>query len=391
MKHARVDISDRGSEESIDNIAHVGAVKPVVEHPDHVPDHRELQRRKRNHGLIGVVIVLFLLAAIGGVGTYLVTDAQSRAETARIVEQHEAEAQAAKDQAEAAAAEEQRQAQIAAIHAVTFSVSGVDYDSYATRIPVQVVGQSAAGETIDETMFVNSSGAGVNLPAGTYKATVVASPLASTGMVYTVSSPEMEFTINEDDGAEVPSGHAVVLLPVEADQLTQDMIDAAYNWAMKDEVSAVNAPTYKQAAETAMAESKERKRKASSEARQRLAQEFVSEYFTTVMFTNQDDDSEVAVIDNWSEIVLDYVREGTALADTLAKGEKEYRAALTIEAPTSDDKKKTVTVKASVVSTDKVVEGWTLDDYDATVVCTFDDDNLITKIKVTTPKGSKEY
>lgn len=391
MKHAREDISDV-QDEFFDEAPVVGAMKPAVDHLDHVPDRKELRRRRRNHGLIGVVMVLFLVAAVAGVATYIITDAQTRAETQRIVQEREREAQEAKDKAEAEAAAEAAQAKRDAIHNVSFSVSGVDYDQYATRIPLQVVGESTAGQTIDEVVFIDSTGTGLSVPAGKYTATVIASPMASTGMIYTISSPPMEFTISEDDEADVSSGLAVVMLPIDADKLKQEDIDTAYSWAIKDEKSASLAEGYKQAAETAMVESKKRKEREGSEERQRLAQEFASEYFTTVIFTNQDDDSDVASVGNWSDILMSYVVDGTKLADHIKKGPgKGYSAALEVGAPSADDNAKTATVPVKVTSSSKATPGWTLKSWDATMVCFFNENNRINKIKVTTPDGTKEY
>lgn len=372
-----------------------GAMKPIVEHPDHVRTRSEIRKQKRKGAIIGVFLLALAAAVAAGIYFYLANEAATRAETERIVAEHEAEAERAQQQAAEAAAEEAAVQKRDALHNVTFAVSGMDYDQSATRIPLKLTGTTQAGETIDQVVFVGSDGMGVAVPAGKYAATVIESPMASTGMLYTIPTDAMEFTVSEDDGETVSSGQAITLLPIEASKITQQMVDDSYGWAIQDEGFTNHAESCRAAAEKTLSEWTDERRaaeaqKAKAQQRAPLAQQFVSEYFTTVVFNDQDDDSNVSPASNWEEILEPYVKPNSKLAKHIAEGPPSgYSVTLSADPTKSDDK--TVTVGANVASSDKAEPGWTLQSSDVTVVCTFDDDNLITGMKVTTSKGTKEY
>ena len=376
----------------------VGAMRPVVERPDRVAGMYEAQQKKKSRRAIAASLLAVALLAGAGGAWFMHQQAQSEAETQAIVQENEAKSQQAKEEAEVAQQQQEVEDRSNATHNVRLSVSGINYDEAGTRVPVQLMGATEAGESINQVAFVGSDGKGITVPAGNYTATVLASPIAANGMLYNVPTEPFDFTITQDMAEEVSTGQAIVLMPIEAADITKDMVDYAYSLAVQDSPNLARAETCKAAADKVVAEndktSEEEAAKAEKErmrqARPQLAQEFVSNYFTNVMFTNSNDDSEVLLIENWSEVLAPYVKAGTGIANSIA-GEKSgsYYAARSVVVSSQDDK--TVTVNADVASAEAIEPGWTSKGWSATVKCTFDEDNLITGMEVTTPSGTTKY
>ena len=375
-----------------------GAMRPVIDHPDRVVSYAETKRRRGRRAAIAAVLLALALVGAAGAAWFFTQQANSEAETQAIVKENEEKAQQAQQEAEAARAKEAEEERLRGPRNVKFSVSGINYDSSSTRIPLQILGTTSEGTSVNETQFVGSDGSGVLLPPGEYSATVLASPMTSAGMIYTIPTEPMNFKISQDVYGDVITGQGIILMPIEAVNITNEMVDTAYTWAVKDPENNGRADVCKTAADKIIADNKAKTeaeaKKAEQEAlkkdRPRLAQEFVSNYFTNVIFINSNDDSQLMVASDWADVALTYVKPGTGLAASLS-GETsgEYYSARSVTV--SSQSENTVTVRADVASTKEITTGWTSNSWPATVKCTFEDDNKISAMEITTQSGTTTY
>ena len=129
----------------------------------------------------------------------------------------------------------------------SINVPGIDMDS--SRLPVQISGTTAAGEDYSH-LFYFSSDAEVSEPIeledGTYSVAVAGSPISSTGIVYDFDSAHDEVTLDAANDAQARSV-TLDLVPIDALYVTDEQIEAAYQWAAADD-ACENAEALRQAA-----------------------------------------------------------------------------------------------------------------------------------------------
>lgn len=169
-------------------------------------------KRSKKPFIIAAVVVA-LLAAGGGAGYYFGIYAPEQAREAA-----EQEALAAK-------------------HAVRFTVSaeGWDTSAGASRLPLHITGKEARGKKVDVVRYVDSTGAGVELRRGSYKAEVAASPIAADGTIYTVPGEKVDAKVSKKaEGKKSIDAGSVSLAPIEATEVTDDEIAAAKKYAEED-------------------------------------------------------------------------------------------------------------------------------------------------------------
>lgn len=169
-------------------------------------------KRSKKPFIIAAVVVA-LLAAGGGAGYYFGIYAPEQAREAA-----EQEALAAK-------------------HAVRFTVSaeGWDTSAGASRLPLHITGKEARGKKVDVVRYVDSTGTGVELRRGSYKAEVAASPIAADGTIYAVPSEKIDVKVSKKaEGKKNIDAGNVSLAPVEATEVTDDEIAAAKKYAEED-------------------------------------------------------------------------------------------------------------------------------------------------------------
>lgn len=135
------------------------------------------------------------------------------------------------------AREAAEQEALAAKHAVRFTVSaeGWDTSAGASRLPLHITGKEARGKKVDVVRYVDSTGAGVELRRGSYKAEVAASPIAADGTIYAVPGEKVDVKVSKKaEGKKSIDAGNVSLAPVEATEVTDDEIAAAKKYAEED-------------------------------------------------------------------------------------------------------------------------------------------------------------
>lgn len=169
-------------------------------------------KRSKKPFIIAAVVVA-LLAAGGGAGYYFGIYAPEQAR------------EAAKQEA------------LAAKHAVRFTVSaeGWDTSAGASRLPLHITGKEARGKKVDVVRYVDSTGVGVELRRGSYKAEVAASPIAADGTIYAVPGEKVDVKVSKKaEGKKSIDAGNVSLAPVEATEVTDDEIAVAKKYAEED-------------------------------------------------------------------------------------------------------------------------------------------------------------
>lgn len=135
------------------------------------------------------------------------------------------------------AREAAEQEALAAKHAVRFTVSaeGWDTSAGASRLPLHITGKEARGKKVDVVRYVDSTGVGVELRRGSYKAEVAASPIAADGTIYAVPGEKIDVKVSKKaEGKKNIDAGNVSLVPIEATEVTDDEVAAAKKYAEED-------------------------------------------------------------------------------------------------------------------------------------------------------------
>ena len=367
----------------IQSMAH--PVMPVVQGPTESV-HTTLERNEGRirHKVAAALISILAVFGIGlGAGMYS-SHVKSEQETAAIMAENERKAQEAREaqeKAEAEAEEARIQEAAHAPRALKFIISAAEYDSLSTRLPLVITGIDQDGIEVQTEGFINNEGDGLSLAPGEYMASIPASPIRANGGMYKVPGDTYSFSVPNNEEEVIHIDQAIVLIPMNTAEITEDAVNNAYNWAIKDTQFVSVAEENAAAARKIVSEEKERKAaeeksKQNKEQRASLAQSFAESFFTNVGFPDPDDDSKVRVITNWNAVVGQYVANGSAAAGKISSGNgARYSYATNVQATgISGD---SVTVAVELVSGDEVKNGWTLKKSTKTITCTFNDSNKI--------------
>lgn len=190
------------------------AAAPVPAAPAPAPEATPQKHTSRGLKIAIVILVALVLAGGGAAGVYfgIYKPQQEREEADRIAHmEHEA--------------------------AISISAEGWDTASGASRLPVHITGKDLDGNAVDDVQYVDSAGEGIVLKQGTYTLAPVASPIGADGTIFTLGDGKVEATVeNLSEGvkADLTKGGTISLAPVDPSSVTDDQINAAYDYASKD-------------------------------------------------------------------------------------------------------------------------------------------------------------
>lgn len=194
-------------------------VAPYAPMPAAAPAPEPPAKRGGKGKIVAIIVgVLAALALIGGgIGWYLHN-------------QHEQEVAAQQAAEEAAHAPRKVTIDIIA--------EGWDTTAGASRLPVRIVGEDLDGEEVDEIQYVASDGTGIEIRRGDYEFAFPGSPIAADGTIYTPPSGAIDVTVESEDADAVidaTGDTSLTLVPIDALEVTDEQIEAAYQLALADE------------------------------------------------------------------------------------------------------------------------------------------------------------
>ncbi|OUN86585.1 zinc ribbon domain-containing protein [[Collinsella] massiliensis] len=184
------------------------------------PAPAEKPKRKNHRTAIIAGAVAAALVCGGGIGGFM----WWQGEQERIAEEARVEA-------------EQKAAYEAAhqTYPITLEIQcdGLD-TSTGTKIPLHVTGTDFEGNEVDELFFTDQNATGVELMRGDYTFDIPASPIAADGTIYDVSaSGAAGLGGRVDDDGSFLTQNALWLDPIDAADVTDDEIEAAYDMAVQ--------------------------------------------------------------------------------------------------------------------------------------------------------------
>ena len=105
-------------------------------------------------------------------------------------------------------------------------------------VPVSITGTTDEGNAYDETFFVSPvEGASepIELLNGGYVVEVLGSPISADGVIYTYDGARAELELDADEGETAEESITLALSPVNPLRASNEQLQAAYDWALKDE------------------------------------------------------------------------------------------------------------------------------------------------------------
>lgn len=200
-------------------------------HHRHVHDADDPAPQKGRRWVVAACVVGAL--ALGGVAYAVVSSNSKPAEPV----QDDVPAQTQEDtttQAEPAPAAE-APAEPAKLAQVTMPVVAEYLTDEGSRIAVRVNGTAADGTMVDKQAYVSHKGEGLEVSAGTYEVSVIASPISAEGILYEVPEDVWAVVVADDGTATPADAEAQLELEViAAADVTDEQIEAALAWIRND-------------------------------------------------------------------------------------------------------------------------------------------------------------
>ncbi|MDO4539300.1 MAG: hypothetical protein Q4B54_14135, partial [Coriobacteriales bacterium] len=126
-------------------------------------------------------------------------------------------------------------------------------DGGGSRVPLRVRGTEHTGEAVDEVAYAEADGSGISLYKGTYQVTAEGSPIAGDGTIYYVPDATIEIVLDDkavEEGYTAPTDQAITFEPMDAADVTEELIVAAVSLCQADPGRSAQAEGLAQAART---------------------------------------------------------------------------------------------------------------------------------------------
>lgn len=143
---------------------------------------------------------------------------------------------------------------------VSVSLKVPDITKDGSRVPLHVSGTQVDGTKVERDVLVPHNNATFSLSAGYYTVRVVGSPISSEGVVYVVPQDTISVSVSDTDAVTyAPESMTFELKPIEALDVTDQMIEEAAAWIAKDPELSDKVNVYTQAARDRRARAIEKK------------------------------------------------------------------------------------------------------------------------------------
>ena len=102
------------------------------------------------------------------------------------------------------------------------------------RIPIHVQGTTDRGESLAQESYLSYDGTGLSLPAGTYAIRILESPISYDGALYRVSGDTRSVKVEASGAFAVTPEGPLTCVPMSALDVTNEQIEAAVTWILRD-------------------------------------------------------------------------------------------------------------------------------------------------------------
>lgn len=224
---------------------------PVTPSMGAAPANSAQQTKKKTPVIIGIVIVI--VAALAAVAVYFCFFAQdplfpTQQETV-IVEEQVNEVESTPQAVDVD---------------VPVTFKGKNYSpSTSTPIEVSVKGTSNSGESFSKSFYIQNGSGSITVPAGTYNAKPVASPLTGDGTLFTFSPEKIDFKASETGSSEKLSWK---LKAIKVSKIKDSQINAAVEAADHSGVAATEITSLRDKVINARKKAKATNKKSSSKS-----------------------------------------------------------------------------------------------------------------------------
>lgn len=117
---------------------------------------------------------------------------------------------------------------------IVVPVQASGLDASGSRIAVHVKGLTSGGTSVEKDGYVDNEGKGLALEQGMYEVTAVGSPISSSGVMYNLPTSGVSVEVTAEGGSSYAMSASLALTSIEAASVTDEQIEAARQWILKD-------------------------------------------------------------------------------------------------------------------------------------------------------------
>ncbi|MGI6046046.1 MAG: hypothetical protein ACOYCA_04300 [Eggerthellaceae bacterium] len=132
--------------------------------------------------------------------------------------------------------------------AVNFNLDVPSYNATTdTEIPFHIEGTNVIGDNVAQNFYLTTDETEVKLLEGEYTITAIGSPITQSGTLYTYPTKQYKISIN-DKGEISGDELSFTYTPIDAKKVSDEQIQAAYQWLIDSGLDEEKAQEYRQAA-----------------------------------------------------------------------------------------------------------------------------------------------